>query len=1049
MISYLNIRKNEYKPTLYGFLYSFLIVSFFILSKSYRDSLFLNNFTKQDLSYLYLITPILTGLLVWLSLLILKKINLPLKSLVIHLVVCFLAISLLLSSNLNSILIYYIFVEFQISIIAILFWDVLSESFTNRQAKRLFVIITSGGFLSALIVGGSMPYISKLIPQNNFVIAFNFLILFCPYLVYLLIKSSFKEDVSISKNKTRIGLKNIFKSKYILNIILITFVFSILSVIIDYNFKIFSFNKFQDNPLELTNYFAKFYSITSFISFVIQLTISGFIINRFGIKYALMVLPMLLFIFFILGYFITPFIIVLLLKSKEQIFKSTLHDTSMHILWMPIPSFKRITIKPFINILLKNIFSSLSAGLLIISVYFNYNFVDFIPIAVVLLSVLIFLTRRTKDLYVQELIKAIDDRTLSLDDSVSYIADDNEMLNIIKNKLIEEKNNRYFILSLLDKTIIEKCKETLGEVFFDSDSITQKLILKYMVDDEDKISSHFLKNQIDENSDISIECLDVMCRRNIKDIELINENLFNDENQKLKFSAIDNSIKYDYKSKDNARELIKSELIKKKNLSYLINCISSDSYGFTKSEIINLTSDISYDEFIKSLKFITLKNCDREVLEIIFDRLPDGYYLNSNVKKMFKIISSENLYNFLEYKFLDRSVDNKTKKLIINVIRFLNDELYVKIYLKYINLSNFDYEIMEQVFDNLIYFKETNEDYVINNKISDSLIENLIFSQFFDINIIYLLNQSNKEEKLISEFYCNKINDNSRLLKKIVYFFNDDLLKRKLQLSIFEKKIYESKVIEIFEEYLNNDLKDKIIPIIDNITLKEKRNKSLKFYAELDKVNLDILFTEKILKQDSWYYLIALYESKALENNDVNFGELIDNRYFKLFLNNLNLNERDILNKSHIESLYKHMITNLEKTLYLKDSSIFQGIPAKELIHIANNLKEVNLSSDKFLFKDGDIGDSMYFIIKGNIKILKGDLELVTLKKGDYFGEMALLDGEARSADAVSVNDSILLKLDASDFDKIMYSNDKIVKGILSMLSQRLRKANNLLNNSK
>ena len=87
--------------------------------------------------------------------------------------------------------------------------------------------------------------------------------------------------------------------------------------------------------------------------------------------------------------------------------------------------------------------------------------------------------------------------------------------------------------------------------------------------------------------------------------------------------------------------------------------------------------------------------------------------------------------------------------------------------------------------------------------------------------------------------------------------------------------------------------------------------------------------------------------------------------------------------------------------------------------------------------------------LTGNIKNLKGDLELVTLKKGDYFGEMALLDGEARSADAVSVNDSILLKLDASDFDKIMYSNDKIVKGILSMLSQRLRKANNLLNKSK
>ena len=141
MISYLNIKKDEYRPTLYGFLYSFLIVSFFILSKSFRDSLFLNNFSKEDLSYLYLITPIITGFLVWFFLLVLKRFSLPLKSFLVHLVVCFIATILLLNPSQNSIFFYYIFVEFQISIIAILFWDVLSDSFTNRQAKRLFVII--------------------------------------------------------------------------------------------------------------------------------------------------------------------------------------------------------------------------------------------------------------------------------------------------------------------------------------------------------------------------------------------------------------------------------------------------------------------------------------------------------------------------------------------------------------------------------------------------------------------------------------------------------------------------------------------------------------------------------------------------------------------------------------------------------------------------------------------------------------------------------------------------------------------------------------------
>ena len=1050
MISYLNIKKEEYRPTLYGFLYSFLIVSFFILSKSFRDSLFLNNFSKEDLSYLYLITPIITGFLVWFFLMILKRFSLSLKSSLVHIIVCFIATILLLNPSQNSIFIYYIFVEFQVSIIAILFWDVLSESFTNRQAKRLFVIITSGGFLSALIVGGSLSFISQYIPQDKFVIGFNFLVLLCPFLVHLLMKSSFKEDMlPVQNNKSEVSLKDVFRNRYILNIIFITFIFSIISVIIDYNFKILSFERFQDNPLELTNYFAKFYSITSFISFVMQLTISGFIINRYGIKYALMILPILLFLFFVLGYFVTPFIIVLLLKGKEQIFKSTLHDTSMHILWMPIPSFKRITIKPLINIFLKNIFSSISAGLLILSVYFNYTFIDFIPVAVMLLLILIFLTRRTKEYYVQELIKAIDDRTLSLDDASAYIADDSEMLNIIKNKLTEEKKNRFFILSLLDNSILDKCKETMGEIFFDSDAMTQKLILKYLVNDQEIISSEYLKKQISDNSEIAIESLDVLCRRNINNIEDINDNLFNIENERLKFSAYNNSIKYDYQSKDKARNLIKNNLDNRTNLTELIDCISSESYVFSKDEIINLFSDIDYDDFINSLKFISLNNCDREVLELIFKRLPDGYYLNDNVKRMFKNLNNNDLYKFLEYKFLDYSVTNQTKKIINDIVRFLDDDKYISIYIEYVNLTIFDYEILEEVFDTLIYFKNKNKQYFIDNKISDGLIEKLIYSQFYDINLLNQLSESKDSNKLIKEFYNNKIEDNSRILMKIMYFFNDSLFSKNLQLVIFEKNIYKSKVIEIFEESLSVDFKSKIIPIIDNISLLEKNNAGIKLYNRLSTVNLDSIYSKNNINQDPWYYFIVMADLYSDKNNDMDFSQLINNRYFKLLFNNLNFNEKDIFNKSNNESIFNTMITNLEKTLYLKDSSIFDGIPAKELIHIANNLKEVSLLSEERIFNDGDVGDSMYFIVKGDIKILKGDLELVTLKKGDYFGEMALLDGESRSADAIASTDSILLRLDANDFDKIMYSNDKIVKGILSMLSQRLRKANELLNKSK
>ena len=86
------------------------------------------------------------------------------------------------------------------------------------------------------------------------------------------------------------------------------------------------------------------------------------------------------------------------------------------------------------------------------------------------------------------------------------------------------------------------------------------------------------------------------------------------------------------------------------------------------------------------------------------------------------------------------------------------------------------------------------------------------------------------------------------------------------------------------------------------------------------------------------------------------------------------------------------MISNLEKTLYLKESNIFEDIPAKDLYFISLYLEENSSTKGSYLFKDGDMGDSMFFIISGSIDILKGETKLVTLNKGEYFGEMALLD---------------------------------------------------------
>ena len=219
MLSYFNIRKNEILSVLYGFSYSFLIVSFFIASKSYRDSLFLNSFGKEELSILYIINPIIIGLIVWLVIYFIDHIELFKKSVILHSIIFISSVAFLTNLNNSLIFIYYIFVDLQISIIAFLFWRSLSNSFSTRQAKRLYGIITSGGFLSAIILGSSLSLLTNYISQRDFLLLFNFIILLCPFFTkQLLIKSTLVKSEKVNKNQSDESKIKLLSNKYVINI---------------------------------------------------------------------------------------------------------------------------------------------------------------------------------------------------------------------------------------------------------------------------------------------------------------------------------------------------------------------------------------------------------------------------------------------------------------------------------------------------------------------------------------------------------------------------------------------------------------------------------------------------------------------------------------------------------------------------------------------------------------------------------------------------------------------------------------------------------------
>ena len=102
------------------------------------------------------------------------------------------------------------------------------------------------------------------------------------------------------------------------------------------------------------------------------------------------------------------------------------------------------------------------------------------------------------------------------------------------------------------------------------------------------------------------------------------------------------------------------------------------------------------------------------------------------------------------------------------------------------------------------------------------------------------------------------------------------------------------------------------------------------------------------------------------------------------------------------------------------------------------------------IFRKGDPGHSMMTVLKGRIKVSSSspegkELVLAVLAQGEILGEMAVLEGKPRSADATALEATELLLLDRRDFIPFLERNPKICIRMLALLSDRLRRTSELL----
>ncbi|MEA2027411.1 MAG: cyclic nucleotide-binding domain-containing protein [Campylobacterota bacterium] len=133
------------------------------------------------------------------------------------------------------------------------------------------------------------------------------------------------------------------------------------------------------------------------------------------------------------------------------------------------------------------------------------------------------------------------------------------------------------------------------------------------------------------------------------------------------------------------------------------------------------------------------------------------------------------------------------------------------------------------------------------------------------------------------------------------------------------------------------------------------------------------------------------------------------------------------------------MLLMIEKVIILKSLDLFSEISEKDLFSVATQLSEVEYDKESVIIKQGDIGTSMYIIVRGEVEVIIDDKVVTTLGEKSIFGELAALDPEPRSAAIKTTQDTLVFKIESTVLYNLISEYADVARGIIKILCERVR----------
>ncbi len=927
------------------------------------------------------------------------------------------------------------------AILLLCYWGIFGRLFNFKQSKRIIGWIDTGQLIAIIIANFLIPLTAAFFPDtSNYLIVCNISIvgsLIC--LIIIAIKYDLARLSSDPTVKEETKFSKIFKDRYIV----LLSGFLIVSMI-TLSFNQFTFqtllNKQYPDQRDLTNFLAYFNGAVYALSLFMQLVVNDRIMSTYGIRISLFVLPAVVALLSagavitgtLLGYsiednpqtYIYFFLFVAVTRLFNSMLKDSLENPVYKLLFIPLDSRYRFSIQTKVEGVVNESGRFIAGVFIFLFALAPFFKILWVPIIVLGLIILYYGVIQNLYLEYKDKIRSKLEHSDGQQDRLEIgFAEITSRLEGNLNG--NDSSKAVFSFKLLEKIDPSKAGVWINILMRNESENTKEYAQRRMNEIKGLSVSENYVIRIDRDK-VNGDGKNVLSK---VDLDLILGS--GGDIQKARIQRLARSL--DAKDRHYSAELLLHSQ-NKDNISFLVELLH-DSDLHVRSAAIKTA----------------IKKYDNEIISALIENLGSDYHSGEATNAL--ILIGEPALSLMDNSFYRSGQSSQIMLRLVQIIGVIGGQRAKEMLWNKIDYP--DKVIVSQV---LLALGESGFKAGMSQV---SRIKYAIESDIADItwNLGAIQELGDEEVSAVVRRALNREiqNDIEHIYMLLAMLYDTrsiQLVKENIESGTAEGVTY---AIELLDVFLSEQLKQRVIPVLDDISISEKLNRLEIFYPRVqldDKLVLKFLINREFTQSNRWTKAVVIHQIGVLRIEDFTLDLIaqlfnpdfliretaawalyaINPDLYRTHVTRLDENVRWELDNVILAKGDRINLSVYDKVLFFQEIPLFEGRAGITLSYLADISKTVRLGIGKVLVLDARQNEDFYIIFKGEVEFFEKGAHIMDYQVGQFIGERLAAMGHVNSSLIKAKEDTILLKFNKNRFYELLADHVKLADKVLEYI---------------